>query len=274
MTFHAVMIEPGSGGKGGAMTYKEALEVLGLTRILDASVMKVFYHDKARKAREAGDEEQEKIIHQAWGVLTGKEEASIEDQAVEKVEGASGTARALCTHQTGTAFVMDWKQVPRGAGEKRDLLIYLNPQTVTWDSEIDGYVRVNAKGEKAAYDPAAALRKASHDPMDGVGAADEGNGVQSAKVEVETASCPVCGAPRLMVCDTCFTIICHRFRDDYPDQSFKCPKCKAHYQWGSGGSRGDVIVDGRQLRSLTKEDRKEITEEAIKGRISYLGSKD
>jgi hypothetical protein len=256
------------------MTYTEALAVFGLTRIMDAAVMKVFYHDAARKARDAGDEEREKIIHKAWAVLTGKEDATLLDQPKEKVEGASGTARALCTHERGKAFVMDWKQVPRGAGDKRDLLIYSNPQTITWDGDVDGYVRVSVKGEKAPYDPAAALRKANHDPMDGTQPGHANTATHSGKVDVEQAPCPICAAPRLMVCNTCLTIICHRFRNDYPEQGFNCPKCNAVYQWGTGRERGDVIIDGKQLRSLTKDERKEITEDMVKGRITYLGAKD
>lgn len=256
------------------MTYAEALAVFGLTRIMDPAVMKVFYHDAARKARDVGDEEREKTIHKAWAVLTGKEDATLVDRPVEKVEGASGTARALCTHQRGTAFVMDWKQVPRGAGEKRDLLIYSNPQKIEWDSGVDGYVRLSAKGTKVPYDPAAALRKASHDPMDGTRPGDASNATHSGKVDVEQAPCPISAAPRLMVCSTCLTIICHRLRDDYPKEGFNCPKCNAIYQWGTGNARGDVIIDGRQLRSLTKDERKEITEDTVKGRITYLGAKD
>ncbi|MFA5952006.1 MAG: hypothetical protein WC807_17165 [Hyphomicrobium sp.] len=255
------------------MTYKEALAVFGLTRIMGAAAMKVFYHDAARKARDAGDVEREKVIHHAWAVLIGKEEASLKDVSVEKVEGATGTARGMCTEKRGTFFAIDWKQVPRGAGESMDLLIYTNPQKIEWDGDVDGYVRVSAKGEKKPYDPMAALRKATDNPLDTSGKPSE-DSRQKAKVEFEKAPCPVCQAPFIRVCWTCMTIICQNRRSHYPNEEFKCPKCSETYHFLKAGETSrEPVVDGSQLRALMKEDRKEIADQSVAGHITYIGDK-
>lgn len=255
------------------MTFQDALAVFGLTRIMDAAVMKVFYHDEARKARDAGDVEREKLVHHAWAVLSGKVEATVKDKPIEKVEGATGTARGMCTENRGSFFAIDWNQVPRGAGKTMDLLVYLNPQKIEWDTSVDGYVRVSSNGQKKPFDPMAALRKASDNPLDS-SASDSRERQRDARVEFKDATCPVCQAPLMQVCNKCWTIICYKNRTDYPKEEFHCPKCSERYRFLNPGEKAsEPIVDGAQLRSLMKDERKEITDQSVAGHITYIGDK-
>lgn len=238
------------------MTYEDALAVLGLRRILAEKQMRVLRDEKVRDARAGSDEEREKLIHQAWAVLTGKEEAALADIPAGAEKGAKGTIKARCGSHKWQTFVLDWRQIPRGQGAAIDDVVIDNPQVVEWDRSIDGYVRIDGGGKKIPYAAASILRGVADAPIDDGG--DLWKTDFKARVRFDRVSCPHCQASELQWCEHCNTVFCHFTREHYPDQSYKCPSCSARYVWGGSGRPIATVFDGKQLRSLTHDKCKEL----------------
>lgn len=249
------------------MTYEDALEVLGLRRILAEKQMRVQRDEKVRAARDHNEEEREKLIHQAWAVLTGKEEAALEDLAATAEKGAKGTIKARCGSYKAQTFVLDWTQVPRGQGAAIDDVVVGNPQVVAWDPSIDGYVRIDRSGKKLPYPAASTLRGVTDAPIDDAG--DLWKTDFKARVRFEGSSCPHCKASELQWCEHCHTVFCHFTKEHYADHSYKCPSCSAGYTWGGSGKPIATVFDGKQLRSLTHDQRKEIASGATAVQITH-----
>jgi hypothetical protein len=238
------------------VTYEDALEVLGLRRILAEKQMRVQRDEMVRDARARSDEEREKLIHQAWAVLTGKEEAALADLPAKAETGAKGTIKARCGSYHALTFVLDWTQIPRGQGAAIDDVVIDNPQVVEWDRSIDGYVRIDRSGLKIPYAAASALRGAGDGPIDDAGELWKTD--FKARVRFEGSPCPHCKASELQWCQHCNTVFCHFTKEHYADHSYKCPSCSARYVWGGSGRPIATVFDGKQLRSLTHDKRKEI----------------
>ncbi len=85
------------------MTYEEALELFGLSRIPSEAVLKILRNDAVKAAVEQKDEERQKNINAAFAVLIGKEDAEIADGQGEERTGASGFVKAVCRERKGIA---------------------------------------------------------------------------------------------------------------------------------------------------------------------------
>lgn len=251
------------------MTYEEALAVLGLRRILPEKQMRVQRDEKVRLARGRGDEEWEKNIHEAWAVLTGKAEAELEELPASNEKGPVGLIKASCGTHKDKTFILDWEMRPRGKGDGVDEVVFLNPQTLGWDTTLDGYVRIDAHGVKKPY-AVSVFRTAADDPI--AGAASLGAQFRGRVVFGSGVFCPVCKAPHLQWCQHCNTIFCHFDKAHYADATYKCPGCDAPYTWGGTGKPIETVFDGKQLRSLMKEDRKEIAAGKSAERLTHKKS--
>jgi len=239
------------------MTYEEALELFGLSRIPSEAVLKVLRNDASKVAVEQQDQERQKAINAAFAVLIGKEDAEIADGHGEGRTGPSGFVKAVCREHKDKAFVLEWQKMPAEALDNTDKVMMSNPQRLEWDSKIDGYVRIDSVGKRFNYDDK------EHSKADG-SPFDTKTGSWTSGFEAEIlfsthAPCPSCHAPHLQWCENCDTIFCHRGREDYADQSYTCPECQNSYGWGSGyGVPIKKVFDGKHLRSLTAEERKGI----------------
>ncbi|MBL4886637.1 MAG: hypothetical protein JKY95_19195 [Planctomycetaceae bacterium] len=239
------------------MTYEEALELFGLSRIPSEAVLKILRNDAVKAAVEQKDEERQKAINSAFAVLIGKEDAEIADGQGEKRTGPSGLVKAVCSEHKDKAFVLEWQKMPAEAQDNTDKVMMSNPQRLEWDSKIDGYVRIDSVGKRFNYDDKE-YSKADGSPFD----AKTRSWTSGFEAEIKFSShapCPSCHAPHFQWCQYCDTIFCHRGRDDYPDQSYTCPECDGGYSWGgNSGESIKTVFDGKHLRSLTAEERKSI----------------
>lgn len=240
------------------MTYEEALELFGLSRIPSEAVLKILRNDAVKAAVEQKDEERQKDINAAFAVLIGKEDAELSVGHSEERTGPAGLVKAVCRENKDTPFVLEWQKMPMDFLHKTDRVMMSNPQSLEWDSEVDGYVRIDSTGNRLNYDDKE-YSKADGSPFD----PKTGSWTSGFEAEVEFSSytpCPSCHAPHMQWCEHCDTIFCHRGREDYPDQSYTCPECEREYGWGDGfGTPIKKIFDGKHLRSLTAEERKSLT---------------
>ena len=240
------------------MTYEEALELFGLSRIPSESVLKILRNDAVKAAVEEKDEDRQKDINAAFAVLIGKEDATIPEVHGSKDAGPSGFVKAVCREHKDKPFVLEWQKAPMYYLNDNDRVVMSNPQKIEWDSNIDGYVRIDNKGKRFNYDDKE-YSKADGSPFDPNGE-DWKSGFE-AEIEFDKySSCPSCQSPLMQWCESCDTIFCHRGRADYPDQSYTCPNCENSYGWGEGfGAPIKKVFDGKHLRSLTTEERKSLT---------------
>ena len=240
------------------MTFEEALELFGLRRIPSEAVLKVLRNDAVKEAIENKDEDRQKDIHRAFAVLTGKEDAELNVGQGAKASGPTGFVKAVCREHKDKPFVLEWSKAETSTTENIDQVIMNNPQALEWDSNVDGYVRIDAEGKRFNYD-GKDYSKAENSPFDPNGE----NWTSGFEAEIQfsaNAPCPSCHAPHMQWCQHCDTIFCHRTKDDYPDQSYSCPGCEADYGWGDGyGAPIKKVFDGKHLRSLTSEERKSLT---------------
>ena len=240
------------------MTYEEALELFGLSRIPSEAVLKVLRNDAVKVAIEQKDEDRQKDINAAFAVLIGKEDAEIADGHGEDRTGPSGFVKAVCREHKDKAFVLEWQKMPAQMQNNVDKVMMSNPQRLEWDSSVDGYVRIDKTGKRFNYDDKE-YSKADGSPFD----AKTGSWTSGFEAEIKFSAytpCPSCHAPHMQWCEHCDTIFCHKGRDDYPDQSFSCPNCSHSYGWGAGfGVPIKKVFDGKHLRSLTTEERKSLT---------------
>ena len=240
------------------MTYEEALELFGLSRIPSEAVLKILRNDAVKAAVEQKDEERQKSINSAFAVLIGKEDAEIADGHGGERSGPSGFVKAVCREHKDKAFVLEWQKMPADMQDNVDKVMMSNPQRLEWDSSVDGYVRIDKTGKRYNYDDKE-YSKADGSPFD----PKTGSWTSGFEAEIQFsthAPCPTCHAPHLQWCEHCDTIFCHKSRDEYADQSYTCPECENTFGWGSGYSIPiQKIFDGKHLRSLTSEERKSLT---------------
>lgn len=192
----------------------------------------------------------------AFAVLIGKEEAQAAAYQASENHGPSGFVKARCSAHKDQSFVLEWHKAKKSPFDHIDRIVMSNPQTLEWDQEVDGYVRVDASGKRFDYDDTE-CSKAGGSPFDGYG--DHWKSVFEAEVDFETgASCPCCQAPILQWCEHCDTIFCHKRKEDYPSHSYACPSCAASYGWGAGFTGDPIkrVFDGKHLRSLATQERK------------------
>ncbi len=240
------------------MTYEEALELFGLSRIPSEEVLKVLRNDAVKAAVEQKDEDRQKDINVAFAVLIGKEDAEIAvGQSVNGL-GPTGFVKAVCRENKDKAFVLEWQKMPADTQGNVDKVMMHNPQRLEWDSNVDGYMRIDQTGKRYNYDDQE-YSKADGSPFD----AKTGGWTSGFEAEIQfstSAPCPACHAPHMQWCESCDTIFCHKGREDYPDQSYSCPSCNNSYGWGAGyGVPIKKVFDGKHLRSLTSEERKSLT---------------
>lgn len=241
------------------MTYEEALELFGLSRIPSEAVLKVLRNDAVKEAVEQKDEELQKEINRAFAVLSGKEDATISIAEAQEKKGPGGYVKASCREYKDNKFVLEWKRKPAEPTDKIDTVILGNAQRLEWDSNIDGYVRMDSEGKRFNYEDKQ-YSKADGSPFDAKTGAWT-SGFEAEIVFSRHTPCPCCNAPNLQWCQHCDTIFCHRNKDDYADNSYDCPGCNASYGWGEGfgGAPIKKVFDGKHLRSLTTEERKSLT---------------
>ncbi len=241
------------------MTFEEALELFGLSRIPSEAVLKVLRNDAVKEAMEAKDEERQKDIHRAFAVLTGKEDAELNVGQGVSDAGPTGIVKASCREHKDKPFVLEWVKAHKSPLDDIDKVVMSNPQKLQWDSNIDGFVRINSEGKRFNYDDKD-YSKPDGSPFDPNGKNWKSN-FEAEIVFSLDAPCPSCQAPYMQWCEHCDTIFCHRGRDDYPDQKYSCPNCEASYGWGEGFTGNPVkkVFDGKHLRSLTAEERKSLT---------------
>lgn len=244
---------------GSKMTFEEALELFGLRRIPSEAVLKVLRNDAVKEAIEAKDEDRQKDIHRAFAVLTGKEDAELDIGQDGSSTGPTGFVKAVCSEYKDRPFVLEWIKARKSPLVSTDVVMLQNPQKLEWDTQVDGYVRIDSAGKRFNYDDKD-YSAASASPFDQHG--DHWKSDFEAEIEFDIfADCPCCNAPALQWCQHCDTIFCHKLKDDYPDQKYACPNCEASYGWGEGFTGGPVkkVFDGKHLRSLTAEERKSLT---------------
>ena len=134
------------------MTYEEALELFGLSRIPSEAVLKILRNDAVKVAVEEKDEELQKDINAAFAVLIGKEDATIPEVHGSNSAGPSGFVKAVCRENKDKPFVLEWQKAPMYYLNDNDRVVMSNPQKIEWDSNIDGYVRIDNKGKRYNYD--------------------------------------------------------------------------------------------------------------------------
>ena len=134
------------------MTFEEALELFGLSRIPSEAVLKVLRNDAVKEAMEAKDEERQKDIHRAFAVLTGKEDAELNVGQGVSDAGPTGIVKASCREHKDKPFVLEWVKAHKSPLDDIDKVVMSNPQKLEWDSNIDGFVRINSEGKRFNYD--------------------------------------------------------------------------------------------------------------------------
>lgn len=234
------------------MTYEEALEVFGLSRIQSIETMKVLRNAAAKQAHLANDTQRLIVINAAWAILSGKEEAELaEERHTAKHDGLSGIVKAKCGEKTDKEFVLDWVMIPYGADDNADLVQLTNPQRLEWDTNFNGFVRIDVSGQRKPYYMQGLRYTTGRGPIDGYSEIWPSD--FCAEVEFKKVRCPVCRAPHLQWCQDCHTIFCHRNKEDYPSGKYKCPACSSSFSWGGTGASIKTRFDGKQIRSLTDE---------------------
>ena len=91
------------------MTYEEALELFGLSRIPSEAVLKVLRNDAVKVAIEQKDEDRQKDINAAFAVLIGKEDAELADGHGEERTGPSGLMKSVCREHKDKGSVAKFK---------------------------------------------------------------------------------------------------------------------------------------------------------------------
>lgn len=133
--------------------------------------------------------------------------------------------KAVCREHKDKPFVLEWSKAEKPPSDSIDQVIMSNPQALEWDSNVDGYVRIDAAGKRFNYD-GKDYSKADGSPFDPNGE----NWTSGFEAEIQ-------------------------FSADAP-----CPSCAADYGWGDGyGAPIKKVFDGKHLRSLTSEERKSLT---------------
>lgn len=121
------------------MTYEEALELFGLSRIPSEAVLKILRNDAVKAAVEQKNEDRQKDINAAFAVLIGKEDAEIAvGQGAESAAGPTGFVKAVCREHKDKAFVLEWQKMPADMQNNVDKVMMSNPQRLEWDSNVDG----------------------------------------------------------------------------------------------------------------------------------------
>ena len=175
------------------MTYEEALELFGLSRIPSEAVLKILRNDAVKAAVEQKDEERQKDINSAFAVLIGKEDAELADGHGAKRTGLSGFVKAVCREHKDKAFVLEWHKMPAQMQGNIHMVMMSNPQRLEWDSSVDGYVRIDKTGKRFNYDDKE-YSKADGSPFD----AKTGSWTSGFEAEVQFSShapCPSCHGP-------------------------------------------------------------------------------
>ena len=134
------------------MTYEEALELFGLSRIPSEAVLKILRNDAVKAAVEQKDEDRQKDINAAFAVLIGKEDAEIAVGQDAEHSGPTGFVKAVCREHKEKAFVLEWQKMPADTQGSVDKVMMHNPQRLEWDSNVDGYMRVDQTGKRYNYD--------------------------------------------------------------------------------------------------------------------------
>ena len=111
------------------MTYEEALELFGLSRIPSEAVLKILRNDAVKAAVEQKDEDRQKDINAAFAVLIGKEDAEIAaGQGAQSAAGPTGFVKAVCREHKDKAFVLEWQKMPAEMQDNIDKVMMSNPQ--------------------------------------------------------------------------------------------------------------------------------------------------